>query len=372
MKKKISIVAIVCIIVAVVALIAVKASSRSEVRIAVNIPLSGPVAALSGNFPNGFKMGIEEACHEFGISPTQISVDFQDNAANPTSAVSVYRQQSIKDYDAYVVGTTESANAVVSAMPKTAEKPCFLFVYDAFMPERNPGCFRILPNFRAESKLWIKHAEVRQAKKIFMLTLDMSGTEEQFSQIIVPALRSKGIECIRSIYPAATVDFRLLARKAKECKPDLVYISGYSFHISKIISALRENGIPAEKIMCCMDFCDLTRTPEDRKKYDGVIFACPAFEVDNSNPKVEDWKKRYRQKFNLPPTYVEAFAYENACLLVKAYAENGKISYNICKNIKWNDISGKSVGFDEHNDAPAEIVIARLINGKIVKLDRGE
>lgn len=372
MKKKIWGIIIGIIIIGVGIIVTTNSNNDSAIRLAVNIPLSGPVAAVSGNYPKGFAMGLEDACKEFNIDPGKIAVDFKDNAANPATAVSVYRQQSIKDYDAYVVGTTESANAVVSAMSSTEDKPCFLFVYDAFMTQKSRNCFRVLPNFKAEAAHWIKYATDKKAKKIFMLTLDMSGTEEQFSKIIVPALQAQGITCIREIYPAATTDFRLLTKKISDNNPDLVFVSGYSFHLIKILSALRESNIAAEKIMCSMDFCDLTRTPADRNKYNGITFACPVFEVDNDNPKIAIWKKRYAEKYGMMPTYIEAFAYENAYLLIKTYAENGKISSALCKNTNWIGVSGNSMSFDVNRDAPVEITIAELSDGKIIKKKLGE
>ena len=59
-----------------------------KIDIEVNIPLSGPIANWSGQFPNGFKLGIEDASKKFNVDPEIFNVSFQDNSGDATQAIS--------------------------------------------------------------------------------------------------------------------------------------------------------------------------------------------------------------------------------------------------------------------------------------------
>src|SRR4051794_29416944 len=79
------------------------------IRIAGNLPLTGPVAAWSGEYPNGFQMGIEDASKEFGVDPTIFKSDFQDNAGKPAQSASVIQKQLSAGFDVYITGSSEAA-----------------------------------------------------------------------------------------------------------------------------------------------------------------------------------------------------------------------------------------------------------------------
>ena len=87
------------------------AGPANQISIALNLPLTGPVAAYSGQYPNGFRMGIEEASKKFDIDAGRFKMDFQDNAGQASNSVSVFQKQRAAHADAYISGTSEAAIA---------------------------------------------------------------------------------------------------------------------------------------------------------------------------------------------------------------------------------------------------------------------
>ena len=348
------------------ALLFYRSNYTQRIRIAINIPLSGPVATVSGNYPKGFRMGIDEACIEFGVPRDVFELDIQDNVASPVTAVSVFNQQKIRGYDAYIVGTTEAASAVTPVLKDDALKPAFLFVYDAFMTTKNENLYRIFTSFKAEAPLWVRFAEKIKAKKVFVISLDMSGTEEEFSKLIIPSLTSKGISVERVRFSSATVNFREIVAKAKESKADAFFISGYSFHLDNAISAMHENNlIRKHNTMCSMDFADFThlKNGQNGTKYNDIIFACPLFEIRKN--ETEEWCKRYRELYANEPTYIEAYAYDNARFLVYSYSKLGKISADVLLNLPKLKGIACDVTFDSDRDVLPSLSLAYLHNGVI-------
>src|ERR1051325_1656591 len=104
--------------------------AQEATKIAGNLPLSGPVAAVTGNFPKGFAMGLDETSASEKVDARAFTTDFQDNAAKPAQAASVLQKQLASGFDAYVEGTSESASAIVDQLDET-KKPQFLVLFDA-------------------------------------------------------------------------------------------------------------------------------------------------------------------------------------------------------------------------------------------------
>jgi len=87
---------------------------QESVRFALNLPLSGPIAAWSGQYPEGFRMGVNDACQEQDVNCDNFKISSQDNEGEPSQAVSVLQQQRLQEVNAYISGTSEMSNAIAS------------------------------------------------------------------------------------------------------------------------------------------------------------------------------------------------------------------------------------------------------------------
>src|SRR5690242_2225555 len=123
------------------------APPASAVRIAGNIPLSGPTASFSGEYGNGLIMGIDDASKEMGIPRQTFSVDMQDNQGRPADAATIVQKQAITGFDVYVSGTTQMSLAVAPVVDHTPALH-FLVSYDAHLTEGAPNRMRILTHFK--------------------------------------------------------------------------------------------------------------------------------------------------------------------------------------------------------------------------------
>lgn len=340
------------------------------VKVAVSVPLSGPVAAFSGEYGNGLRMGVEDGCRERGLDPAVFDLDVQDNAGSPPQAVSILEKQRLRGFDAYVSGTSDMSNAIAKELD-VAPVPHLLVSFDAFMTGKGSNRMRILPHYKIEGPMYVKYARSRGAKRVFSITLNNSAIQEEFDQLIDPDLKRDGVVLQREVFDWGFSDYRTLALKARDFKPDLILINGFSVHILPSIQALRSLGLVGDgNVLCVMDFLDLLYNETPKGELAGVVSIAPTFEIPGRAPKREEWAGRYKARFNKVPNYVPAFAYDTGRLFVEAYAKDKKVSKEALKGVLPYDGVAGPISVDGDGDYNAPLGFLKVAaGGELVPID---
>jgi branched-chain amino acid transport system substrate-binding protein len=344
--------------------------SNAQLRIAANLPLTGPVAAYSGQYPNGFRMGLQDATAKAKIDPATIAVDFQDNGGMATTSASVFQNQRLSQPNVYISGTSEAAIAIAKQVDQLGI-PNFLVAFDPFLAREGTNRLRILPNSKIEGPLFVKYATDRGAHKIFILNLNSAYANSEVDAIIGPGLRQAGMTYQREQFEFNLRDFKNLALKAKDYNPDLIFVIGYSFHLKPLLRDLRAAGLIHDgSVMAAMDFVDMIYDGTPKAELADIAFACPVFEVKNAIPGADEWRRRYQDKYSQKPTYVEAYAYDTAGLIVKTLSQAGHVSTQAIRSVlPFDGITG-SINLDKDGDIIATITTARLDDsGNVVEVE---
>lgn len=345
------------------------AQSENGVKIAINVPLTSPIAAWSGQFANGFLLGMEDECRKKNIDPKVFSVDVQDNGGKPAQAVTIFKKQEMNGSDVYVTVTTGAVNAIAGQLDALG-KPQFIAAFDPFITRQAPARLRVMANSKIEAPLLVKYAKDRKARKVFIVQINMSYAEDEFGKIVQPQLEKAGIKVVRERYNLEDRDFKTIALKVKAEAPDLILLCGYSFHLQPMLHDLRSYGlIQKDRIVSVMDYVDLVESGMPVKELQDVVFVCPLFDVPGKIAQASDWRHRYEQRFKLKPTYVPAYAYDNATLIVDAYAKSGKVDMSsLMMAMPFDGISG-TIKVDSDHDIVSTITLAEIDkNGHIVEV----
>jgi ABC-type branched-subunit amino acid transport system substrate-binding protein len=343
-------------------------NNKDIIYIAGNIPLTGPIASFSGQYHKGFNMGIIDSCNSQNISPDIFKIDFQDNAGKPSTAVTVMQKQFILSQPKiYISGTSGMSDAIISEVLKKGI-PHFLVSFDAFMTQNNPLTLRILPNFKIEAPLFIKFIKVNEAKKVFFFTPNLKAYLEQSDYLMLPELKKANIEYQRELFGFEQKDYLSLVAKAKKYEPDVIVISGYAFHVYPIIKALREyNIVPTIPVISTLDYIDLLHGNIPKEELKNIAFVSPECEIPEKIHTFNEWGKAFKLKYGSEPSYVDAYAYDTARIIVTSYKKEGKIDIDTIKKIMpFKGIVGK-IELDEERDLKSTLVIGYLNEKGIIE-----
>jgi branched-chain amino acid transport system substrate-binding protein len=348
-------------------LVAVTAA-QAQVRIAGNLPLTGPVAAYSGNYFKGFEMGLEDACKKHNVDCSQFKVDPQDNAGKPTQSVSVIQKQLLDNPTVVISGTSAESLAIAPHVDKM-NVPHFLVSFDSFISSRGKDRLRVLPNFKVEAPIYYRALDKFKPKKVYVLALNFASTNEQFSVSIEPEMKKRGISFKRENFDIGTKDYNNMVLKARQYNPDLYIVSGFSFNVYPILKAMRTYGIDPNNVMVTLDFIDLlyNDTPIDELK--GFYYASSEFDIPGKNSMAPAFRDRFKAKYGKVPSYVEAYAYDTASIIVAAQAKHGKVTTEtIYKVLPFEGMTG-TVNLDKDGDIIGTVTLAQITNeGKVVEV----
>ncbi|MCX7092043.1 MAG: ABC transporter substrate-binding protein [Methylobacter sp.] len=329
-------------------------------KIAVNIPLSGPIAAFSGEYANGLRMGIEDGCKELNVPCDKFELDVQDNTGKPVQAVSIMEKQRINGFDAYISGTSEVSLAIAKELD-TSSAPHLLVSFDAFITSKGVNRLRILPHFKIEGPMYAKYAKMRSAKRVFSIILNNVAILEEFDSFVDPELKKQGMEFQREVFDWGFKDFNTLIAKVKKFQPDLILISGYSVQILPIIQSLRAQSMLADgNVLCGMDFIDLLYSNTPIGELTGAAYIAPPFEIPGMIANKDGWQKQYNTKFGKTPNYIPAFAYDTGRLLVLSYSKTKGVSKNDIKaQLPYSGISG-NITVDDEGDLNSALGLLKV------------
>ncbi len=151
------------------------AAQAAEIKIGVNQPLTGAVAA-SGNFvTNGAKIAADEINAKGGINGSMLELVIEDNKSNPTEAANAAEKLIVRDKVPVMLGAW-SSTYTLAVMPKLMEYQVPMVVEtsgaDKITTSGNPWIFRISPTNSMEAANFAKHVKGLNIRKADMLVVN--------------------------------------------------------------------------------------------------------------------------------------------------------------------------------------------------------
>lgn len=288
------------------------------ITIACNLPISGELSFYGEYIKSGIGMAMEELKDSLDYYNLNFEFDFQDNAGTAKNAVSIFNKQNIKKYDIYMSGVTAQTMAILDLVSKS-EKPHFIWSFDPFILKNNDNIYRSWLDMSYEGECFNNYIDKVKPQSIAFIYQNISSTKEQFSKIVGPFVKGKGIDIlVDECYDVSKKDFKDVIVRLKQENPDLIIIYGFQNQLSELIKGFNINNIKKEgNILCSFDFLDV-QTILDSQYLNGIVTNVPTFIIDNSEHN-NKWKADFNTKYGREPLFTDAYAYDFAYTLFYTY-----------------------------------------------------
>jgi len=284
------------------------APEPSVVHIAANLPITGPLAIWGSSIREGATFALEDLTKS-GES-VQLRVDWQDNASDASTAVTVLQQQLLRSPDIYVSGIKPQVMAIRDQVSHRG-LPNIVWVFDADINEASPGNnLRTLVSYKLEAPVYLEYARRRGAKRVAVVYVELPHTLDEFQRLVIPPLRSSGVDVLEERYDLERQDFRDIAARIQAFRPDLVILNGFQMHLAALLRGLRPLGLIEEgNTIGTYDMIDAAKVlgPDE---LEGVRAIAPVFETRPREGRAAEWRRRFQSRFNSEPLYIHAFAYD--------------------------------------------------------------
>jgi len=345
-------------------------AKQAGIKIAANLPMSGPLATYGVAVREGANMALDELSSSDGASSLRkIAIDWQDNASDPKASVSIFQKQLLENPNIYVSGVKPQTMAIMDGVTKEG-LPHFVWIFDAKINQKSKNNFRTWVSYKIEPPVYLDYIKRRGAKRIAITYVQLPHTIEEFEKILVPQLKNQdGSDILVEAYDFGRSDFKDLAVKIAKFKPDLIILNGFQSDLVGLIRSLRPLGVVKDgNTIATYDLLDAAKIL-GADEIEGIRIVAPLFETRADSETIAKWRERFIAKYGHPPLYTHAFAYDMvgaihaASLGLKLPASNEQW-IDALRAVNVQGITGP-IRFDSDGDMVTPLEVGVFRSGKL-------
>lgn len=346
-------------------------SSENEILIGEYESLTGSEATFGISSANGLKLAVEEINNSGGLLGKKIKLITYDDQGKPSEAATVVQKLINKDKVVAIIGE------VASSRSKAGAQICQSSKIPMVTPaSTNPEVtaigdhiFRVcfIDPFQATvmSKFAINSLKV---KRVAVLQDVKNAYSTGLADFFIKQFKERGGEIIEvQSYSAGDKDFKAQLTAIKAKNPEAIFIPGYYTDVGLIAIQAREIGITQP--LFGGDGWESEKLTEGKAKdaLEGCFFSTHVSTEDPS-PQVQNFIKKYREKYNMMPDAMSFLAYDAGLILFDAIKRAGSTEPDKIKNALANTVNFKGVtgtiSINEQRNAVKPAVIIQIKDGK--------
>jgi branched-chain amino acid transport system substrate-binding protein len=356
------------------------AGAQQVVKIGHVAPISGPSAHLGKDNENAARMAIDELnAKGFTLNGQKATLQLisEDDGADPKQGTAV--AQKLVDAKVNGVighlnsGTTVPASKIYNDAGIVQISPAT--TAPVYTHQHFPGAFRVVASDAKLGSTLSKYAiDTLHAKNIAVIddrTTYGQGVADEF----VKGLKKPGIKVVGREFTSATAtDYTAILTSIKGKKPDLIFFGGMDSVAGPMLKQMKALGITAVFMGgdgMCTDA--LGRLAGDGLG-EGHVYCAEAGGVKGPQEKVmEDFRARYKKKFNMDVQLYAPYVYDSVMVMAKAMQDARSADpakyLPVLKNIKYEGVTG-TIQFDANGDIKdGALTLYTYKGGKRTKLD---
>lgn len=345
--------------------------SENEILIGEYASLTGDKATFGQSSHNGLVMAVEEINKNGGVLGKQIKLISEDDQGKTNEVQTVVQKLINRDKVVAVIGEVASSLSLAAA-PICQQSNIPMISPASTNPEvTNVGdyVFRVcfIDPFQATvmSKFALNSMKVKKvALLIDQKNAYSTGLAENFRRVFT----EMGGEIVaEQKYSAGDKDFKAQLTSLKASNPEAIFVPGYYTELNLISIQAREIGITvplfggdgweSEKLL-------------DGKATDALqgSFFSTHVSVEDPNPKIQDFIKKYTEKYGSAPDAMSFLGYDAGMILFDAIKRAGstegpKIKDALASTVNYDGVTG-TITINDQRNAVKPAVVMEIKDGK--------
>jgi branched-chain amino acid transport system substrate-binding protein len=356
-------------------------SKQKAIVIGGLFPLSGNTATYGRSSRQAMDLAIGEANLDGGLmvagSKLVVRGVYEDDEGQPEKAANACQKLISRDAVCAIIGAVASKNSL--AIAPICQESRVPMISSASTNEKVTEAGDFI--FRAcfidpfQGMVMAKYAAASLGAKKAAVLYDNGndynkGLAEVFSKKFV---EYGGAIVAKEAFTdeANTVDFKAQLTNIKASSPDFLYCPNYYTADAMIMKQAREIGLSVPT-----GGGDGWDSPElvkiGGRAVEGCVFS-NHFSKDDTSGVVQNFVKKYREKYGVEPDALASLAYDAAVILLSAIRKTESLDPDALKEtIRTNIVAGVSgnITFDEKRNPIKSAVILKIQNGAQVFMER--
>jgi branched-chain amino acid transport system substrate-binding protein len=346
-----------------------KTDEAATIKIGGLGPLTGPLAIYGVTATNGSKLAFEEINKNGGILGKQVEFVLFDEKGDSTEAVTAYNRLVDEGVVALVGDITSKPSLAVAEIAAQDNMPMITPTGTQFnITEAGPNVFRVCFTDPYQGVILANLAKNNlKANTVAIMVNNSSDYSDGVAEAFIKEAERLGLKIVaKEGYAEGDKDFRAQLTKVAATNPDVLLVPDYYEQVALITTQAREVGVKSTFIG--PDGWDGVAKALDSSAYGAVenSYFTNHYSVEDTNEKVQNFLKAYREKYKDEPSAFSALSYDAAYLMKDAIEKAGSTDKDaIVKAMKESDFAGVTghLRFDEKNNPVKAVTVLKVVNG---------
>ena len=334
---------------------------------------SGTAAAYGEAEVKGFELAVSEINAKGGINGKKVKLESMDDKGDATEASNAFNKLSGDNNVLAVAGPTISATtAAVAPLADQAKLATIAPAATSDSIETGNYLFRTCFKDSYQGEVAARFAaENLKVKKVAVLygTGDpySSGVGEAFAK----AAEKLGLEVVdkESSSSADDTEYSAQLQKIQASGAELLY-APYYYSVAGPYIIPQARSVGFEGYVMGPDGYDGLKLTGDKSQYNKTYYTTHYSADDNTNTKVQDFIKSYKEKSNAEPNTFAALGYDTIYMLKQAIEKAGKNATredvrNAVTGMNFDGVTGKFT-MDKSGSPTKSVIVLEMKDGKPV------
>ena len=362
---------VLIVILSLIALSCKPTSNENVIKIGQYTSLTGTEATFGISSDNGLKLAVEEQNKAGGLLGKQIELITYDNRGLPAETQTVVEKLITRDKVVAVIGEVASARSKAGA-PICQKNKIPMITPASTNPEVTligDYIFRVCFIDPFQATVMSKFAlNTMKVKKVALLIDQKNAYSTGLAENFKNVFTGMGGEIVgEQKYQAGEKDFKGQLTALKATNPEAVFIPGYYTDVGLIAIQAREIGLTVP--LFGGDGWESDRLTEGKaaNALEGCFFSTHVSSED-PNPKVQEFIKKYREKYKSEPDAMAFLSYDAGILLFDAIkransTDGEQIKNQLAKTVNFQGVTG-NITINDQRNAIKPAVVLEIKGGK--------
>ena len=357
-------------------------------RVGCLLPLNGPYAKYGDMVLKGLNLASETWNEEH---PQQrVTLVVKDAQTDPDLAVKSLESLAKEDGVMAVIGPlgTQSAKAVAPMASKWGI-PLMTLTQQDDQAEGNRYVVHVFLDNRDLVRTLVSYCKDRLGATRFAVLYPDDRYGQNLSKIFSEAVKDAGGSLLASVsYKDKSTDFREPIEKllniAKKNSPptgvettpfDVLFVPDQVQTVALIAPQLPYNNVVGVTLLGTNLWGEAPLVQAGGVYVERAVFATP-FMADSQNRNVKAFREKFEAKYNAPPSYLEAQAYDALMLFLQARSgfdhevkDRASLFRNLLQIHDFEGVAG-TYSFNQKGELDREYMLFQVVNGQLVQINR--
>ena len=349
-----------------------KSENSNEILVGEFGSLTGSEATFGLSTNKGIRMAIDEVNAAGGVKGKKIKVITLDDQGKAEEAASAVTRLITQNKVIAVLGEVASSRSL-SAAPIAQQYQVPMISPSSTNPkvtEVGDFIFRVCFIDPFQGTVMAKFAsEHLKAKKVAIFRDVKSDYSVGLSDYFIEKFKALGGEVVVDVsYQSGDIDFKAQLTQIRSKNPDAIFVPGYYTEVGLIARQARQLGIKSP--LMGGDGWDSSKLYEIGQEAINGNYFSNHYTTETSDPVVQEFIKKFQEKYKEIPDGLAALGYDSAKILVQAMENTTEItSKNIrdqlAKISNFPGVTGKITINDKRNADKSAVVVQ--VNGPSYK-----